>query len=80
MCVDSEFQVDGAETEKAREVKLLVILEGLARRFVYIFIACVTSTHTLQYVMMFMTVTLSFSVFTLLFKGIFTINARNIYS
>ena len=30
----SEFQVDGAETEKAREVKLLVIPEGLARRFV----------------------------------------------
>ena len=33
MCVVSEFQVDGAETEKAREVKLLVIPEGLARRF-----------------------------------------------
>ena len=31
--VGSEFQVDGAETEKAREVKLLVIPEGLARRF-----------------------------------------------
>ena len=26
MCVGSEFQVDGAETEKAREVKLLVIV------------------------------------------------------
>jgi len=25
MCVGSEFQVDGAETENAREVKLLVI-------------------------------------------------------
>jgi len=34
MCVGSEFQVDGAETEKAREVKLLVIPEGLNRRFV----------------------------------------------
>ena len=30
----SEFQVDGAETENAREVNLLVIPEGLARRFV----------------------------------------------
>ena len=29
-----EFQVDGAETKNAREVKLLVIPEGLARRFV----------------------------------------------
>ena len=34
MCAGCEFQVDGAETENAREVKLLVILEGLARRFV----------------------------------------------
>jgi len=34
MCVGSEFQVNGAETEKAREVKLLVMPEGLARRFV----------------------------------------------
>ena len=35
MCVGSEFQVDGAEKEEnAREVKLLVIPEGLARRFV----------------------------------------------
>jgi len=25
MCVGSEFQVDGAETENAREVKLLVM-------------------------------------------------------
>ena len=30
----SEFQVDDAETENAREVKLLVMSEGLARRFV----------------------------------------------
>ena len=30
----SEFEVDGAETENAREVKLLVIPEDLARRFV----------------------------------------------
>jgi len=33
-CAGSKFQVDGAETENAREVKLLVIPEGLARRFV----------------------------------------------
>jgi len=31
MCVGSEFQVDGAETENAREVKLLVMPVGLAR-------------------------------------------------
>jgi len=30
MCVGSEFQVDGAETENAREVKLLVMPVGLA--------------------------------------------------
>ena len=34
MCVGSKFQVDGAETENAREVKLLVTPVGLARRFV----------------------------------------------
>jgi len=34
MCAGSEFQVDAAETENTREVKLLVIPEGLARRFV----------------------------------------------
>ena len=36
MCVGSEFQVDGAETENAREVglKLLVMPVGLARKFV----------------------------------------------
>jgi len=34
VCAGSEFQVDGAETENAREVKLLVMAEGLARRFV----------------------------------------------
>ena len=28
------FQVEGADTEKAREEKLLVILGGLVRRFV----------------------------------------------
>ena len=33
MGAGSEFQVDGAETENAREVKLLVMLEGLARRY-----------------------------------------------
>ena len=32
-CADSEFHVDGAETEHAREVKLLVMPEGLARRW-----------------------------------------------
>ena len=34
MCVGSEFQVDCAETENDREAKLLVMPEGLARRFV----------------------------------------------
>ena len=34
MCVGSEFQVDGAETENAQEVKLLVMPVGLARKFV----------------------------------------------
>jgi len=34
MCAGSEFQVGGVETEDAREVKLLVMPEGLARRFV----------------------------------------------
>jgi len=34
MCAGSEFQADGAETDNAREVKLLVMLEGLVRRFV----------------------------------------------
>ena len=34
MCAGSEFQVDIEETENAREVKLLVIRGGLARRFV----------------------------------------------
>jgi len=34
ICAGSEFQVDGAETENAREVKFLIMLEGLARRFV----------------------------------------------
>ena len=33
-CVGSEFQVDSTETENAREVKLLVMPEGLARRYV----------------------------------------------
>jgi len=33
MCVGSEFQVDRAETENAQEVKLLVMPEGLVRRF-----------------------------------------------
>jgi len=34
MCVGSEFQVNGAETENARKVKLLVMPVGLARKFV----------------------------------------------
>jgi len=29
-----QFQVDGAETENAQGEKLVVMLEGLARRFV----------------------------------------------
>jgi len=32
--VQVEFQVEGADTEKAREEKLLVIQAGLVRRFV----------------------------------------------
>jgi len=31
MCAGSEFQVDGAETDNAREVKLLVMRVGLGR-------------------------------------------------
>ena len=34
MCAGSEFQVDGAEREKAREVKLLVMPESVAKSFV----------------------------------------------
>jgi len=34
MCADREFQVVGADTEKAREEKLLVTPAGLVRRFV----------------------------------------------
>ena len=34
MCAGKEFQVEGAETEKAREEKLLIIPGGLVRRFV----------------------------------------------
>ena len=33
MCAGREFQVEGADTEKAREEKLLVIPAGLVRRF-----------------------------------------------
>ena len=33
-CAGKEFQVEGADTEKAREEKLLVIPSGLVRRFV----------------------------------------------
>ena len=34
MCAGRDFQVEGADTEKAREEKLLVIPGGLVRRFV----------------------------------------------
>ena len=34
MCAGKEFQVEDAETEKAREEKLLVLPAGLVRRFV----------------------------------------------
>ena len=34
MCAGREFQVEGADTEKAREEKLLIIPSGLVRRFV----------------------------------------------
>ena len=34
MCAGKEFQVEGADTEKAREKKLLVIPAGLVRRSV----------------------------------------------
>ena len=34
MCAGGEFQVEGANTGKDREEKLLVILGGLVRRFV----------------------------------------------
>ena len=34
MCAGKEFQVEGADTEKAAEEKLLVIHVGLVRRLV----------------------------------------------
>jgi len=34
MCAGKEFQVEGADTEKAREVKLLVIPGSLVRKVV----------------------------------------------
>jgi len=36
MCAGSEFQVDAAEIENACVVKLLVMPEGLATRFVLV--------------------------------------------
>ena len=33
MCAGKEFQVESADTEKAREEKLLIIPAGLVRRF-----------------------------------------------
>ena len=35
MCAGKEFQVESADTENAREEKLLVIPAGLVRRFVF---------------------------------------------
>jgi len=34
MCAGREFQAEGADTEEAREEKLLVLPGGLVRRFV----------------------------------------------
>ena len=34
MCAGKEFQVEGADSEKSQEEKLLVIPAGLVRRFV----------------------------------------------
>jgi len=34
MCVGREFQINGAQTENAREVKLLVMPVDLVKRFV----------------------------------------------
>ena len=34
MCAGRQFQVEGADTEEAREEKLLVLPGGLVRRFV----------------------------------------------
>ena len=34
MCAGKEFKVEGADTEKAQEEKLLVLPLGLVRRFV----------------------------------------------
>jgi len=34
MCAGRELELEGADTEKAREEKLLVIPAGLVRRFV----------------------------------------------
>ena len=34
MCAGREFQVEGADTEKAREKKLLVIPAGLVKKFI----------------------------------------------
>jgi len=38
MCAGGEFQVEDADTEKAREEKLLVIQAGLVRTLTLIFI------------------------------------------
>jgi len=36
MCAGKEFQIEGADTEKARKEKLLVITAALVRRFSHI--------------------------------------------
>jgi len=47
MCAGREFQVEGADTEKAREEMLLVIPAGLVRRFfMYMIADRQTNIHT----------------------------------
>jgi len=46
MCAGREFQVESADTENAREEKLLVIPAGLVRRFVFEERKDLGGTHT----------------------------------
>ena len=46
MCMGRQFQIDGAETEKADKEKLPVIPDGLARRFVMEECKDLDRTHT----------------------------------
>ena len=47
MCAGREFQIEGADTEKARQEKLLVIPAGLVRRFfMYMIADRQTNIHT----------------------------------